>query len=299
VAGIEFDVAIFTNLTRDHLDYHQTFENYANAKAKLFKFPGLKFAILNLDDPSSKLMQQDMNKNAKAIWYSSEHITKADLYAEHITMQRQGMDISIAGRFGKAECHLPLLGQFNVSNVLAAMSALLVLGFDLASLVQMSAKLKPVKGRMELIIYPHAPVVVIDFAHTPDALEKALVAIKAHCHGKIWVLFGCGGNRDRGKRPEMAKKAERFADEIIVTQDNSRLEQPADIFADIIKGFAKKVPHIEEDRKKAIEYVLLQARPTDCILLAGKGHENYMDFQGHKTHFDEHEIVNEFLRNKV
>jgi UDP-N-acetylmuramoyl-L-alanyl-D-glutamate--2,6-diaminopimelate ligase len=156
-------------------------------------------------------------------------------------------------------------------------------------------RIKPVSGRMEKLSYAGLPTVVIDYAHTPDALEKALSAMREHCQAKIWVVFGCGGNRDRGKRPEMAKIAEQCADRVILTQDNSRLEDMQQIFADIMAGFRQtdKV-HVEPDRAKAIEFALSHADKNDCILLAGKGHETYMDIGGTKSHFDEREVVKKF-----
>jgi UDP-N-acetylmuramoyl-L-alanyl-D-glutamate--2,6-diaminopimelate ligase len=296
VEGVKFDVAIFTNLTRDHLDYHGDMEHYALAKAKLFATSGLRFAVLNADDPYSQLMQKHAADKSKILWYSTQQST-SDIHVISSTMQPNGIALQLASIWGEAKCDLPLLGAFNISNILAVICSLCALNHPFSAILMALEKIKPVSGRMEKLSLQGYPTIVIDYAHTPDAMEKALCAMREHCQAKIWVVFGCGGNRDRGKRPEMAKVAEQFADHIIVTQDNSRLENKEQIFADIMAGFRQtEAIHIESDRAKAIEYALSHANENDCILLAGKGHETYMDIDGIKSHFDEREVVKHFMK---
>ncbi|MDF2529395.1 MAG: UDP-N-acetylmuramoyl-L-alanyl-D-glutamate--2,6-diaminopimelate ligase [Gammaproteobacteria bacterium] len=297
VEGIKFDVAVFTNLTQDHLDYHGDMEHYAQAKAMLFSMPSIRFAVLNADDPYSKLMQNSCGTNAQVLWYSNSSQSSAQLRVLSSTMQTNGIELKLASVWGEAEVNLPLLGAFNVSNILAVICCLSALNHPFSAILMALEKVKPVSGRMEKISYPGYATVVIDYAHTPDALEKALIAVREHCQANIWVVFGCGGNRDRGKRPIMAKIAEQFADKVVMTQDNTRLEDERQIFADIVSGFkAPEKVYIEPDRAKAIAYALQNAAAGDCILLAGKGHETYMDTAGNKTHFDEREVIKNFIK---
>lgn len=296
VEGIKFDVAVFTNLTQDHLDYHGDMEHYAAAKALLFAMPGLRFAVLNADDAYSKLMAKSCAPSTQILWYSSKVNTPADLKLISSQMQANGMNLSLSSVWGEADVSLPLLGAFNISNVLAVICCLTALNHAFSAILMALEAVKPVSGRMEKVCYPGYPTVIIDYAHTPDALEKALLAVKEHCRGKIWVVFGCGGDRDRGKRPIMAKIAEELSDQVILTQDNSRLEPVKQIFEDICSGFKQlERVHIEPDRAKAIAYALQHAKTDDCILLAGKGHETYMDISGTKMHFDEREVIKECI----
>ncbi len=262
IDAARFFGAIFTNLTQDHLDYHKTMAAYGAAKAKLFQHPELKIAVFNEEDPFSKTIIKGTSLSCQCFFYNSQ-----------------------------ACCETKLLGKFNISNLNAALTLLAATGFSLMELQQRAALLHPVKGRMEGIYYPNMPLVVIDYAHTPDALTNAITALKDYSK-KIWVLFGCGGDRDPMKRPLMAKAVEALADEIIVTEDNSRSENIDTIFVDIRKGFMhpEKV-HFIADRTEAIYFVLKHAKPEDIVLLAGKGHETYMEKHGQKSHYDEREIV--------
>ncbi|MDO8953987.1 MAG: UDP-N-acetylmuramoyl-L-alanyl-D-glutamate--2,6-diaminopimelate ligase [Gammaproteobacteria bacterium] len=301
VEGIKFDIAIFTNLTRDHLDYHGDMEQYAAAKAILFETPGLAFAILNADDPYSALMQKSCSPNTQVLTYSTKAKSSADIHVIDAEMQPNGIGLKLATLWGEATLDLPLLGAFNISNTLAVIGSLALLKHPFSAILMALEQVKPVSGRMEKLCHAGYPTIVIDYAHTPDAMEKALTAVRDHCQGKIWVVFGCGGDRDRGKRPEMAKVAEQFADKVILTQDNSRLEKLGQIMTDITAGFnhADRV-YVEHDRAKAIEYAIQNAAPSDCVLLAGKGHETYMDVGGSKYHFDEREVINHFIQgNKI
>jgi UDP-N-acetylmuramoyl-L-alanyl-D-glutamate--2,6-diaminopimelate ligase len=262
--------------------------------------PGLRFAILNADDAYSKTMQANCAPETKVLWYGTQADKHAEIHLISSIMQADGVELKLASIWGEATVALPLLGAFNISNILAVICCLSALNHPFSAILMALEKVKPVSGRMEKLSYPGCPTVVIDYAHTPDALEKALTAVREHCQAKVWVVFGCGGNRDRGKRPEMAKIAEQFADKVILTQDNSRLEDRQQIFADVKAGFKELDPiHIEPDRAKAIEFALKNASANDCILLAGKGHETYMDMNGEKGHFDEREVVKNFIESKA
>lgn len=295
VADLSFISAAFTNLSQDHLDFHDTMQDYAQAKAKLFAWPNLNTAILNKDDAYSHLMAAHTALSTKVYYYSLKEIdTEALVSAEHLTLNAQGLSFTLHSPFGQAKIKTQLLGEFNAGNLLAALTTLLSLNFSLTQLAKLSALLTPVKGRMEVLRYEHLPLVVIDYAHTPDALEKALNALKIY-QRPLWVVFGCGGNRDTGKRPKMARIAEHLADQVIVTEDNSRLEDPEQIFADIFAGFKQpQRVHLVPKRHDAIITALTKAPNDAIILLAGKGHETYLDTQGHKIYFDEREIVKDF-----
>ena len=269
VDGVRFYGAVFTNLTQDHLDYHKTMEAYGLAKAKLFERPALKIAVLNEEDIFSQTILKKIPLSTKCVFYGATPTVKTNL-----------------------------IGAFNISNLNATLTLLAACGFPNKELATRATLLQPVKGRMEGLRYPHCPLVVIDYAHTPDALEKAISALKAYDQ-KIWVVFGCGGDRDPIKRPLMAKAVEPLADEIIVTEDNSRTENIEAIFADICKGLQHPdKAHFIADRTKAIGFALSRAKPDDIVLLAGKGHETYLDKNGQKIHYDEREVVTSFLKRK-
>lgn len=268
--GIDFYGAVFTNLTQDHLDYHKTMIAYGAAKTKLFHRPELKIAVLNQEDAFSQMIIKKIPLTTQCFFYDDAPKIKTQL-----------------------------LGAFNASNVNAALTILAAAQLPIQELTTRAALLQPVKGRMEGLYYPNAPLVVIDYAHTPDALAKAISALKAS-HKKIWVVFGCGGDRDTSKRPLMAKAAEALADQIIVTEDNSRTEAIEAIFADIATGFSHLKPvRFIADRTEAIRFALNQADREDIILLAGKGHETYMEKNGKKQHYDEREVVAVLLKDKT
>lgn len=273
VDGIEFDSAVFTNLTRDHLDYHGNFEQYAQAKQKLFTMPGLKRAVINLDDAYASQMLALAQNHAEVFSYSILHFV-ADVHATDINYSPQGVSFQLSTPWGKAAVNSPLLGEFNVSNLLAAITTLLARGADFEQTVSAVERLKPVNGRMHRVVCESDIGVVVDYAHTPDALQQAINAVKAHTPGNLWVVFGCGGDRDKGKRRLMAEVAEELADEIVVTSDNPRTESPHKIIEEICAAFTGQHFAIE-DRQNAIEFAIAKARSGDVVLLAGKGHENY------------------------
>jgi UDP-N-acetylmuramoyl-L-alanyl-D-glutamate--2,6-diaminopimelate ligase len=295
VQDLNFVSAVFTNLTQDHLDFHGTMENYAQTKAQFFAWPQLKTIILNRDDPYYVTMLQQATLQSKVYFYSLSDSDEMFVYADGLTLATQGLSFTLHSPWGQALIKTQLLGNFNVSNLLAAFTTLLSLDFSLAQLAPLSSLIQPVRGRMEVLRYPHLPLVVIDYAHTPDALEKALTALKSY-HCPLWVVFGCGGNRDPGKRPLMAAIAEQFAEQIIVSEDNSRFEDPEKIFADIFKGFKNpQAVQLIPMRAAAITYALTHAPKNAIILLAGKGHETYLERLGQKEPFDERVVLKNFV----
>ncbi len=278
--GIDFAVSIFTNLTRDHLDYHRTMENYGNTKKKLFASPNTKFSVINSDDPFGKKIIDDLHPGRDMVAYGTQKqplpVNVEMVYADNIHLDLTGMRASIYSPWGNGELYANLLGNFNVSNLLAVFTTLCLLGIDFETVLSLIAKFKPVAGRMQMLGGGAKPLVVVDYAHTPDALEKVLNALRYHCTGKLYCVFGCGGDRDKGKRPEMAKIAEQFSDVVILTDDNPRTEDPAAIFQDVMTGFVHPEKIItQHGRDKAIAAAVRAAQPGDCVLIAGKGAETY------------------------
>ncbi len=292
--GTEFSVAAFTNLTRDHLDYHGTMNAYAQAKRSFFDLPGVQQAILNADDPYAQQWLTELAEQLPVYAYSLNKPRSAWSHIPHVTVKKfyfnqQGLQAEIDTPWGEVFIENPyLMGQFNLSNLLLILTLLKSLHFSLAEISQVISKLKGVKGRMQAFHTTGKPLVVVDYAHTPDALQQVLRALRPHCPGELYCLFGCGGDRDKGKRPIMAKIAEQEADRIIVTSDNPRHEDPLQILRDIQQGFTDKKPiHRELDRQRAIAYAIATARPSDVVLIAGKGHEDYQLIKGIKYPFDD------------
>ena len=293
VAALPFSAAVFTNLSRDHLDYHGTMEAYGAAKEELLKLVDEPCAVINADD---RLGRQWLAAYPGAVAFGVhgpiENHAGRQLTAQDPHFHQQGFDTRINSSWGNGVLSAPLLGRFNVSNVLAAMGAMLVLGYDFDALLASAPKLQPVTGRMECFGGGKAPLAVVDYAHTPDALEKALQALRVHCEGRLWCLVGCGGDRDRGKRPMMAAMAEQHADRVILTDDNPRTEEPARIMADMVAGLRDPAAvQVEHDRVKAIELAIGQASKQDIILVAGKGHEDYQIIGTDKRHYSDRETV--------
>ncbi|OOH92378.1 UDP-N-acetylmuramoyl-L-alanyl-D-glutamate--2,6-diaminopimelate ligase [Pasteurellaceae bacterium 15-036681] len=298
--ALEFDLALFTNLSRDHLDYHNTMEEYAEAKYRLFGELSSKQQVINADD---EIGRQWLAKLPEAVAISiepSNKLTQARwVQAQAVEFTLKGATIEFDSSWGKGKLESRLIGAFNVSNLLTAFAGLLALGYDFEALLKTAPQLVGVSGRMECITSetnPESPMVIVDYAHTPDALEKALDAARLHCDGNLWCVFGCGGNRDTGKRPLMAQIAEQLADKVIVTDDNPRTEDPDVIFADIMKGFKKpKNVTSMHIRQYAIEQAIEQADSKDVIVIAGKGHEDYQILGTKKYHFSDQEWARKFL----
>jgi UDP-N-acetylmuramoyl-L-alanyl-D-glutamate--2,6-diaminopimelate ligase len=292
VNGIRFDTAVLTNLSRDHLDYHKTMTAYGDAKRQLFFYPHLKTAVINIDDTFGQSVLANLPPSVTPLTYSLRN-NNADIYANICTYDMQGCQFTVHTPWGEGKGQIQLFGQFNVSNILAALTVLLQKGFSLSQLIEQLPTLHAVPGRMER--FGQQPTVIIDYAHTPDALEKALLAVSKHCQiGKLWCVFGCGGDRDRGKRQLMGEVAQRYADKVIITDDNPRHESSQAIIDDILQGCSTPTA-IKPDREKAIRYALQQAAVNDIILIAGKGHEDYQQIGDKRLPFSDRAIVSHLL----
>ncbi len=285
VAGVRFEGAVFTNLSRDHLDYHGSMDAYGAAKARLFRWPGLRFAVINLDDPFGRELARRCQ--AETLGFGIE--VAGAVTASALECSPQGISFDLVAGQGRARVRSALLGDFNVSNLLACATVLLALGEPLAETVRSLEAIAPVPGRMNRRGGSAGlPLAVVDYAHTPDALAKALSALRQHTRGRLIVVFGCGGERDRGKRPEMGEVAERLADRVFLTDDNPRGEDGAGIIAEILAGMRDpKAARIERDRGEAIAMALAEAGPDDVVLIAGKGHEQYQERDGRRIPFDD------------
>jgi UDP-N-acetylmuramoyl-L-alanyl-D-glutamate--2,6-diaminopimelate ligase len=270
---------------------------YGEAKLQLFLKPDLKTAIINLDDDFGLKVLKQLPNSVKKLTYSIQNQT-ADVYGEISAYNTQGCEINIQSRWGNGLARTAWFGQFNVSNILAALTALLNMGLPLATLLEQLPMLRPVSGRMESFVKPNQPTVIIDYAHTPDALEKALLAVREHKadKGELWCIFGCGGNRDKGKRPLMGEIAQRYADKIIITDDNPRHEASQNIIDDIQQGCPAPLAVIPA-RKQAIYYALQNAKVGDIILIAGKGHEDYQEIGDQRLPFSDRDLVANWLMN--
>ncbi len=291
IGGLTFAGGIFTNLTRDHLDYHKTFENYRDAKKAFFDaLPREAFAVTNADDRNGMVMVQ--NTRAQVKTYSARGA--ADFRGRILEESFEGMNLEMDGR----EVFVQFVGRFNVSNLLAVYAAAVLLGVEPdEALVQLSA-MKPVNGRFESIRSPKGVTAIVDYAHTPDALVNVLQTINdvLQHRGECWTVCGAGGNRDRGKRPIMAKVAVENSDRVIITSDNPRFEDPQAIIDDMLAGLSEEQRQSVlsiVDRREAIRTACMLAKPGDVILVAGKGHEDYQIVQGVKHHFDDHEVIRE------
>ncbi len=295
VRALSFSACVFTNLSRDHLDYHGTMEEYALAKKQLFTVHQCQQAIVNIDDPVGLSWFTELNNGIAVSLQPQPHLKHA-IWATAVDYSEQGIALCFDGRWGEGRLQAGLIGQFNASNLLLAFATLLSLGFSKDDLLQVSGQLKPVIGRMELFQVADKAKIVVDYAHTPDALEKALSALRIHCRGALWAIFGCGGERDKGKRPMMASVGEQFADHLILADDNPRSEDPQSIVEDMQAGLAnpEKVA-VKHDRFAAISYALQHAKPSDIILVAGKGHEDYQIFADQTVHFSDRESAQQLL----
>ncbi|MDG1580754.1 UDP-N-acetylmuramoyl-L-alanyl-D-glutamate--2,6-diaminopimelate ligase [Pseudomonas sp. GOM6] len=286
VAALDFDVAVFTNLSRDHLDYHGSMEAYGAAKAKLFSWPELKCRVINLDDEFGRQLATQ-SRESRLIGYSLEDAS-AYLFCREASFGDHGVQARLVTPQGEGLLRSPLLGRFNLSNLLAVVGALLGLGYPLDEILSVMPRLQGPVGRMQRFGGEGLPLVVVDYAHTPDALEKVLEALRPHVTGRLLCLFGCGGDRDRGKRPLMAAVAERLADAVLVTDDNPRSEDPAQIIADIRAGFVKpEVVEFVHGRADAIARLIAKAQVGDVVVLAGKGHEDYQEIAGVRHPFSD------------
>ena len=330
VNGVRFDVALLTNLSRDHLDYHGDMESYAASKRKLFDWQQLKFAVLNLDDAFGAELAEQLQDGAfpspqsspasgrggerkkqhsipEVIGYGmsdaalqlAERLGLRMVYGHLAEMSGQGLRLNVHSSWGGAQINSVLVGRFNAANLLGALAVLLVSGIELDKAAQSLSRVQAVAGRMQRVSGAGQPTVIVDYAHTPDALEKVLLALRevgASAGGRLICVFGCGGDRDRGKRAMMGRIAEKFSDHCIVTSDNPRSEEPQHIIAEILGGMNANNHEIVIERAAAIERAIGLARQRDTVLLAGKGHEDYQEINGVKHSFSDVAVAEDALR---
>jgi UDP-N-acetylmuramoyl-L-alanyl-D-glutamate--2,6-diaminopimelate ligase len=316
VAGVDFDVALLTNLTRDHLDYHGTMRSYRAAKARLFRCSGLKHAVLNLDDAfGAALVEPAQRRGVRAIGYGFNRTLPPALrgrrvpriVGRNLRMGVEGLAFDVATPWGDARLESPLIGRFNAANLLGTLAVLLASDNPLDASVAALAEVRPVPGRTERYGGGRRPLVVVDYAHTPDALDNVLRTLRELMDasgrpvkrpGRLVCVFGCGGDRDRGKRPEMGRIAATLADEAIVTSDNPRTEDPQAIIEDVLEGMGAN-REVVADRAKAIESAVHRARAGDVILVAGKGHEQYQEIGGIRHPFSDAAVVRSALSRRA
>lgn len=304
LSGIDFDVALLTNLTRDHLDYHGSMQRYRAAKTRLFRWPALRHAVLNLDDGLGReLAQLRRPLRASLIGYGfackPSRSRMPLVEGRNLRLGLNGLSFDIASPWGRATLESPMIGRFNAANLLGALATMLASDISLERSVKALQTVKPVPGRMERYGGRHGPMVVVDYAHTPDALENVLRNLRESSgNARLICVFGCGGDRDRGKRPMMGAIASRNADHVIVTSDNPRGENPSAIIADIAEGMRGAHDRIV-DRKLAIQKAIAVARRGDIVLVAGKGHENYQEIGGKRSRFSDAAIVKAVLGRRA
>lgn len=301
VDGLPFAVGVFTNLSRDHLDYHGDMNGYAEAKARLFDLPQLGAGVFNLDDQYGAQWHRRWPVDKPSVGYSLDGATCRGqfLSVQSADYHPGGVKAQLDSSWGSFELNSPLIGAFNLANLLAALGALLVRGVPLKPLIEAAGLLKPALGRMEAFTATGKAAVVVDYAHTPDALGQALKALRRHCRGRLWCVFGCGGDRDAGKRPLMAMEAEAVADELVLTADNPRTESVDHIIGQMRQGLTGRIPcRVETDRARAVALALTEADENDMILVAGKGHEDYQIIGTERLDYDERRWVQQLMEAK-
>jgi UDP-N-acetylmuramoyl-L-alanyl-D-glutamate--2,6-diaminopimelate ligase len=301
VGGVRFDTAVFTNLTRDHLDYHGTLDAYADAKARLFRWPSLRYSIVNVDDAFGRELATRVAHTCLVVFsrageirvdprWQSEKGEVKQLFARRVSAAPHGLEIEFDGSWGPVMLRSRFVGDFNVENLLAVLATLLTSGVPMQQAIAALEQCGPPPGRMETLTAPGKPLAIVDYAHSPDALEKALLAVRKHCSGKLVCVFGCGGDRDAGKRPLMGAIAERLADRVIITDDNPRTEDGDAIVADILKGLTRPAAAlVERDRAVAIARAIAESSSADAVLIAGKGHEDYQIVGAERRSFSDRE----------
>jgi UDP-N-acetylmuramoyl-L-alanyl-D-glutamate--2,6-diaminopimelate ligase len=312
VNGVHFAAALFTNLSRDHLDYHRDMDEYRDAKALLFQSPTLPHAIINADDAAGNTLSMGISKACQITAYGSGAHTLARAaqfaprfapqfaHARNLSIGAQGATFTFDTSWGQAAVRTPIVTDFNITNLVGVGATLLAMGFALPRVVDVMATLTPPVGRMEVVSQAHQPLVMVDYAHKPDALEKALMSASSSAAargGQLWVVFGAGGNRDKGKRPMMGEVAARLAQHVVLTSDNPRDEDPAQIIAEIAAGMPHDSAVIEPDRAAAIGYAIAHAKTNDVVVIAGKGHENTQERAGIKTPFSDQNVARAALQD--
>lgn len=296
VKALHFDVAAFTNLTQDHLDLHGTMQAYGEAKYALFTDAYSKKVVLNNADETAQQWIERWRADNRLVeltcFNQTSDLAINNIIADNVVFDHCGISASLSVNDNSYNLRSKLLGAFNLDNILTAFSCLLAAGFTAEQLLEHVSTLSPVAGRMEVFGNDKTPSVVVDYAHTPDALKQALKALRVHCNGELWVVFGCGGDRDATKRPLMASIAEQYADRLVITQDNSRSESPSLIFADMLEGIERKEDVVvEHERTFAVKSTIERAKVGDIVLLAGKGHEDYQILQCGRVDYDERALA--------
>jgi UDP-N-acetylmuramoyl-L-alanyl-D-glutamate--2,6-diaminopimelate ligase len=300
--GVYFKGAVFTNISRDHLDYHGTMENYLSAKLKLLEAPGLKFVVINLDDANSSQIVKSVPQSV-TIWGVSTKAKSIDrgesVTADEVRHTSVGTEFTVRWQGLIQRIKTPLFGDYNVENLLCVLGVMLALGESLADIAKKIQTIKPVTGRLEPCdTKSNGLTVFIDYAHTPDALHRVLASLRKHCQQSLWVVFGCGGNRDAGKRPQMGSIAEQWADRVIVTDDNPRFENNVHIANEVMAACSSDKVILIQDRKQAIQHAIANATENDCIVIAGKGHETYQEINGIQYPFNDKQIAEQALQKR-
>lgn len=298
LSGVPISIAVFTNLSRDHLDYHGDMDVYFAAKAKLFSRDEVKLAVINRADERGRSLAETLAKKMSVITFGDE---QSDVRCTAWQGNDKGMAFTLHTPSGDVRCQVPLYGRFNLENLMAVTAVLHGMGISAGDMAAAVQQVTTVPGRMQALrveaSQTNTPCVLIDFAHTPDGLEKALTAARAHFSSRLWCVVGCGGNRDAGKRPQMAAVAERLADKLVFTSDNPRFEQPQSILADMLQGVtARDDVQVLADRQEAIAYAISHAAANDVIVIAGKGHERWQEVQGEKLPMDDAQLALDALR---
>jgi len=284
---VDFETAIYTNLSHDHLDYHGSMDAYGRAKLELFTGESLSNAVINLDDEFAPQVLAAVARGARILTYSTLG-ADADVRVDDARFHAAGVEARIHTPWGSGGFSSPLPGEFNLANLAAAVTAVVLSGADLSAVLEAVAGLRPVPGRMQVVPNESGLQVIVDYAHTPDALEQVLAALKAHLDGRLITVFGCGGDRDRAKRQVMGRVASQYSDRVVVTSDNPRSEEPAAILADIATGCSGEFVLVV-DRAEAIRRAIAEASPGDCVVIAGKGHEDYQLIEGERRRFSDEE----------
>ena len=304
IGGIRFKGVVLTNISRDHLDFHGSMAAYIDTKKALFALPDNEFAVINLDDTYSDEFIAVIPDNT-VIWGFSigsktiAHPKIHQVYADNINPLTEGLRFDVCLKDQRQVIQVPLYGEFNVENILAVITVMLALGHSLSEIAEKVRGLAPVTGRMQRFGDHTSALIFVDYAHTPDALHKALISARQHCKNKLWVVFGCGGDRDTGKRPEMGSIAEQYADHVIITDDNPRSESPSQIVQDILSGCQSDTIRVIHNRAEAIRQAILSASTEDCIVIAGKGHELYQEYKSQKLPFSDAEVVIQVLASRA
>jgi UDP-N-acetylmuramoyl-L-alanyl-D-glutamate--2,6-diaminopimelate ligase len=300
VQGITFKGAVYTNISRDHLDYHGSMEDYLSAKLKLLQMQGLSFAVVNADDENAELIFDAVPKGVKVWGVSTKAKTREtdeSVVAEDIEHTGTGIEFTVCWNGNTQRMVAPIFGNFNVENLLCVIAVMLAMGHTLQGIASKLKTLQPVTGRMQRCGTVADDIsVFVDYAHTPDALYRVLTSLRKHCTKSLWVVFGCGGDRDIGKRPQMGSLAEQWADFIIVTDDNPRSEDNQEITRQILSGCNFNKAILIQDRKEAIQFAIANASKSDCIVIAGKGHESYQEIRGVQYPFNDRQIAEEAIR---